>query len=522
MQRLRGLPLVLIAVGLAARIAPLLDLRGRNLTQFPSEDGYLMLTIARNIGLGRGMSIADGTIATNGTQPFMAYVYALAFWMVGGDKAWGVLLVQVFQIAIALGAALLLYGVGRRILAGERDGDSVAALTAALWFAGPLAVKHTQNCLETGAYALAILGVVACLLRLPADPRPWPLRSCAGLGALLALAFWVRNDASLLVAAVCMGRVLAALRGGFTALRARVLEATAVGATALAGAVPWLVHNVTQFGYLMPISGVAEASGSVRGENLVDLPSALAEYVMVTFPIPSQLEAQPLVIAASTLVAVAGAAAAALLAARLQPPARHTFGILGLWALILLVFYGIFFGVGFFMSRYFFPLSPFLALVTVYWGHRAWSALVPRLPLFRFAAPALLALVVIGLDVRLYERGSNQGHFQVVEWIERNVPDDVWVGAVQTGTIGFFHDRTLNLDGKVNPDALKARLGHRTQEYVLESPIEYLTDWVGIETWLHGTALEGRFEQVVFDRDRNLVVLRRLRAPPATTLGDSG
>ena len=141
MQRLRGFPLVLIAVGLAARIAPLLDLRGRNLTQFPSEDGYLMLTIARNIGLGRGMSIADGTIATNGTQPFMAYVYALAFWMVGGDKAWGVLLVQVFQIAIALGAALLLYGVGRRILAGERDGDSVAALTACRGILGKLTFR---------------------------------------------------------------------------------------------------------------------------------------------------------------------------------------------------------------------------------------------------------------------------------------------------------------------------------------------------------------------------------------------
>src|SRR5215470_7200811 len=95
-------PLALVAMGLAVRVAPLFDLQGRNLRQFPSEDGYLMLTIARNIALGHGMSIAGGTIATNGTQPLMAYVYALAFWLVGGDKTWGVLLVQVLQIAIAL------------------------------------------------------------------------------------------------------------------------------------------------------------------------------------------------------------------------------------------------------------------------------------------------------------------------------------------------------------------------------------------------------------------------------------
>jgi hypothetical protein len=512
MRRLRGFPLALAALGLAARVAPLFDLQGRNLRQFPSEDGYLMLTIARNIELGHGMSIADGTIATNGTQPLMAYIYALAFWLVGGDKAWGVLLVQVFQIAIALAAALVLYRVGRRILAGEPEADAIAALAAGLWFAGPLAVKHTQNCLETGGYALAILFVAACVLRLPAGERPWPVRTCMGLGAVLAAAFWVRNDASLLAAAVCAGRVLPALPRGVAVLRERVLEATVVGAIALAGAAPWLVHNLMRFGYLMPISGVAEGSGFVRGQNLVDLPAALAEYVLIALPIPSQWEERPLAIAVSTLVVIAGIAAAALLAVRLQAPARRWFGILGLWSALLAVFYGFFFGVGFFVSRYFFPLSPFLALVSVYWAYRAWSAAIPRFAPVRLAAPTLLVLLVLGLDARLYLRGTNQGHFQVVEWVQRNVPDDVWVGAVQTGTLGFFHDRTINLDGKVNPDALKARLEHRTQDYVLESPIQYLADWVGIETWLHGTALEGRFVSLVFDPERNLVVLRR--APP--------
>jgi len=303
--------------------------------------------------------------------------------------------------------------------------------------------------------------------------------------------------------------VLPALTRGFAALRDRVLEAAVVGATALAGAAPWLVHNLTRFGYLMPISGVAEGSGYVRGQNLVDLPAALAEYVGVVLPIPSAWEAHPLAIAGSIAVILCGVAGAALLATRLTPPARRWFGILGLWVAAMAVFYGFFFGVGFFMSRYFFPFSPFLALVTTYWGYRAWRTAPPELALARLAVPTLLLLLVVGLGVRLYLRGTDQGHFQVVEWVEHNVPDDVWVGAVQTGTLGFFHDRTLNLDGKVNPDALKARLAHRTQEYVLESPVAFVADWVGIETWLKGTALEGHFEQLVFDPERNLVVLRR-------------
>jgi hypothetical protein len=133
-----------------------------------------------------------------------------------------------------------------------------------------------------------------------------------------------------------------------------------------------------------------------------------------------------------------------------------------------------------------------------------------RGPAARLAAAAALVAIVVALDVRLYLRGTDQGHFQVVEWVERNVPDHVWVGAVQTGTLGFFHDRTINLDGKVNPHALAARLSGRTQEYVLETPIQYLVDWVGIESWLKGTALEGRFEPLVVDPERNLAVLARI------------
>ena len=512
MRLLRGFPLALMAVGLAARAAPLLDLHGRNLRQFPSEDGYLMLTIARNIALGHGMSISGGTIPTNGTQPLMAYLYALAFWLVGGDKAWGVLLVQVFQIAIAVASAFVLYHVARRLLAGQPERDTLASLTAALWFAGPLAVKHTQNCLETGGYALAILCVAAYVLELPPGNRPWSIRQCVGLGALLAVAFWVRNDASLLVAAICASRVLPALLAGFAFLRSRVVEAAIVGATALAGAAPWLVHNVTRFGYLMPISGVAEGSGYVRGQNLVDLPAALAEYVLVTLPIPSTMEELPSTVAASLLVVALGAAAAVMFALRLEPLARRWLGVLGIWAGILVVFYGFFFGVGFFLSRYFFPLSPFFALVTVYWANQVWRAVMPSSGLAPLAAAALVGLLVLGLDVRLYVRGTNQGHFQVVEWVQRNVADDVWIGAIQTGTLGFFHDRTINLDGKVNPYALEARLSGHTQDYVLEGPIEYLADWVGIATWLHGTPLEGRFEQVTLDPDANLAILRRVRA----------
>ncbi len=138
-----------LSVGTAARALPLFDLDGRALRQFPSEDGYLMLTIARNLAIGNGLSIEAGTTLTNGTQPLMTGVYAGLFWVVGGDKLWGVVLVQVLGIALALLSAFVLYRVGSILFANDRNGAALAAIAAAAWYLAPLGTRYTQNCLET-------------------------------------------------------------------------------------------------------------------------------------------------------------------------------------------------------------------------------------------------------------------------------------------------------------------------------------------------------------------------------------
>ena len=107
----------------------------------------------------------------------------------------------------------------------------------------------------------------------------------------------------------------------------------------------------------------------------------------------------------------------------------------------------------------------------------------------------------------------------VVDWVQKNVDERQWVGDIQTGTLGYFHDRTINLDGKVNLKALRARIERgEVLSYVQdETPINYLVDWVGIASWA-SMASEPRFGQafevVVNDKATNLGVLRR-RVPVA-------
>lgn len=477
-----------------------------------------MLTIARNLALGHGPSVEAGTTLTNGTQPLMTGVYAGVFWLVGGDKLWGVVLVQVLGILIALSSAFVLYRIGSILFAELSQGLAVAAIAAAAWYVSPIGTRYTQNCLETGAAALLpmVIGLYVLRHRLAWD-RPWPIRRCLELGVLLALAFWVRNDAVLLSVSVCITLFLSALGANTEGLGRRFLEAGCIGLTALLMVSPWLIFNYVGFGHVVPVSGISQGA-DMLGENLLHLPAILVELVSIVGLIPGPLETRPVVLISSLLLLLAWVVFVYRATRELEPTTKPWLAMLSLWAGLLVGFYGLAYGAGYFVGRYLFPLSPWAALMSVWLARRLWIRAGGASP--RLAAGVTLAFVLlisVGLDLRVRRHGMNNGHFQVVEWVGENVSDDVWVAAIQTGTLGFFHDRSYNLDGKVSPPALQARFEGRIFEYILERPIMYLVDWVGIAGWLDDPRLGDHFDLLLLDEARDLAVLRRRDPPKAAT-----
>jgi hypothetical protein len=496
-----------LAIGLVSRSTPLFGSETRLFRQFPTEDGYLMLTIARNMALGLGMSTANGTMPTNGTQPLMTAIYSQGFAWFDSDRVSGVAFALAIQVGLAVLGAFLLYSLSTRVLEGHPACREVSLLATAAWFSNGHSVKHSMNCLETGAFAAAVLLFVLALLAASDPLADWSKRRSLGLGALLGLALWVRLDAVFLVLAACLVRFLMAPNCTLRPSLARLTSAVLMGATAVLIISPWLIHNQIHFGSIMPISGRAEASFGSFGSSLSRLPVALAEYVMVVIPVPARFDDLILVRAAAAVV-IGGAA---WLCVRVWRGAglrgRALTLLVVLYAVGVCVYYGAFFGAPYFLSRYTFPLAAFAALlwaVTLYklvgLSQRRWASVA--------AASALLALVAAA-NLRVYRLGCDHMHFQVVEWIEEHVDDSTWVGAVQTGTIGFFHDRSINLDGKVNPTAHAAVRVNRIPEYLIELPIEFLADWFGIVKWAELPAIAGHFDVIVADPKANLGVLKR-------------
>lgn len=500
---------MLFALGFGARVAPFFDHGGRLLAQFPTEDGYFMLTMARSLSLGNGLSVAGGAMPTNGTQPLATFLWGFAYALVGGDSVAGVAAVLGLEVAISVLAAYGIFRLTSKLFAHRADVATLAFIASAVWFASAIGLPNTMNCLETGLYTAIAVSVALAFVESP-DPSPPVMgaRRALSLGALLGLAFWARNDAVFLVLAACLAYLYGGLEGGRRVVVARFLRTLIFGATAVLVALPWMIYNYVVFGHPMPVSGRAESVAASFGGNVAHLPANLFESLALVVPVPHSLEEHTAVLALGSL-AVAAAVIALAARFRAQPrPVRHLVVMIGIYALGLAAFYGLFFGAPWFIGRYFTPLTPFTAIL---WAVAVKSGVDRFAPSARaLAVPLGAALAIsLALNARIYLAGDRHQHFQVVAWVRENVPEDTWVAAVQTGTLGYFHERTINLDGKVNLAAYEAITEGRLHAYVVASEAEYLVDWVGITEWMREPEIAAAFEVVVRDPERNLGALRR-------------
>lgn len=509
-----GLIALLIPAATAYRLFPIVLGQPWLSEFFITEDGYLMLTVARNLGIGLGMSVSDGTIPTNGVQPLATLVFAIPYYVTGGDKLAGLIGVIAISAAISLAGLFAVHSFSRKVLESQDANPLWPWLAAVLWFTGPLLLLHTMNALETGLYTLSVVCTLIWfgrVLELSKGANAWHRLS---LGALCGITFLARNDGAFLVTTIFLAWAtyeLFVIRHGFGKTIARLLLP---GCVCILISSPWLISNKLNFGSFIPVSGLAEALRSSFGQNAALIPINLLEHLFPMLPIPAFIER---VWIANLLAAVFVILVLAIFIKGVLTRGgtiRFVIASYIVYGVMLCVYYGLFFGAPHFMNRYLAPLAPLLIVAAVSVLITVMRMFVPRISNSLVSLAGVLALVLsVSLLFRLLLPGAHtHEHFQVVRWVNENVPDDIWVGAVQSGTLGYWHDRTINLDGKVNPEALRSRQtdGH-VLNYVVASRIKYIVDWVGIAEWHERTEanFSNVFELLIEDHEANLAVLRR-------------
>jgi hypothetical protein len=501
---------LMLVLGVAYRLWPVAGGLPALAQFYITEDGYLMLTVARNFAIGLGLTVSEGTIPTNGVQPMATFLYAIPYGLTGGDKVTSLIGVHLIMAAAAVAGLFAVRAFAARAMAGQ--GAVWPWVVAALWFTGPGLIGHSMNGLETGLYTLLVLLALLQFGRVLARGAEAGTGDLLLAGALFGLAFLGRVDAVFLIfaaMAVWIVHALTVQRLGVGTLLLRLAGPALVCAAVVA---PWLVHNQLMFGSIVPISGTAQSLTAEIGDNLTRVPAVLFEHFFPMLPLPRALEYHPAMVVGASLLGAAILLGFLVQCWRRGGTVRLVVLTYAMFGAGLIVYYGVFFGAEHFLPRYFAPLAPLLitAAVSVVLDLGRW--LMPVRGMAVLSGLGLVALLLAaGLNLyRLVPGVAVHGHFQVVDWVAENVPDDAWVGAVQTGTLGYWHDRTINLDGKVNPAALAARrdVGH-VLFYVADSEIDYLADWSAIAGWVTREGFGDHFEVVVQDPAANLGVLRR-------------
>jgi hypothetical protein len=457
----------------------------------PTEDAFYALSVSRHVAIGDGIT-ADGLHDTNGFQPLWVALNVPLYWVAGGDRILGLRLSQWLSTLLFLAFVALIALLARALVRRHGGEGSVAAAAAAIVAGGSVSIfRLLHNGLETGVTLVALAGAVLLLDRW----ERWTPRRVLLAGLLLGALTWARLDEVVFVAAfgaVAVWRSRRDLRRALGPLAACALAALLL--------LPWLAWNISLDGSPMPSSGKAE------GENVdvvVNLGAALRAAGAWSAPPllrPSLHDDAMLlsyVLAGVALLLTAGAVR--YVRRRRREPLGSGTVALVLFGGFLLAWYILKFGPWWFMERY---LSPLLLLTIPF------LACALELSRPRPRALAVLAGVVIVANVPLFvvlaggphwpppawaARETNLGthtnlnYEEQYAWVRQHVRPSCVVGAYETGTLVYFRDRTVNLDGKVDHDALAARLAGRSPQYVDQRHVDVMMDIPsGIDRGLRG------------------------------------
>lgn len=502
----RRVVLALFLVTLAFHVAVLSqDFPALAKNGFLYDDSFYAFKIAHNIAQGTGVTF-DGLTATNGFQPLYVFMLVPIFGMTGSN------LIAPIYVALLLSAlwtaltVILLYALLRRYVGG-----AAAAVTSVLWAFSPVVTRQTANGLET---SLALFLFAACVYyyvsRIRSNTRPAG-RDFALLGVLLGLAALARVD-QLFVALVMLLDYLIVVRARKAGARALTGVLAAAGAGILVYS-PWLLYNWIAFGRLVQDSGSATRYLSMAYAPFFGLGSAdtlrsgpgagfiwghlvhALSVLKVSPPVHVAFRALEKFGAAlhlsSPFVVVSNVAGLVLLGlciyyviARGKERVFENAADLRFLLLIASVFIAAYsfyaFGV-FFFIRYLYPIYFIACIYAAFFVQSLFGRFRARPAMVR--ALAGVALVAYGgafayMSVTCAFRSKPTYFFyDVAQWVQAHTTQADRIGVFQGGAIGYLSDRdVINLDGKVNHDALSALQGRYLGAYMARHGIDIVLD----------------------------------------------
>src|SRR3972149_4937108 len=459
-----------------------------------TEDGYYSLTVARDWAQGKGITI-DGVVKTNGFQPLFTFLTSIVFLIEFRDVTNSLRLILalhwIVYVLTILFLSLITTDYFPRTINGDRDTlgwcvifcYSVSVLTFLIHFNG----------LESGLLLL-IFCVIWYLYQRGVFEKD---RGRFLLGVLCGFMVLCRIDTVFFCGFLILQPLF--VKGyGFSEKFRKVLFSSI---SVIVISSPWWAYNYLYFGSIVPISGKAQQLWGIFPDRIWYAVSAITK-VMLPFVYlgASKFEMWFIDIIRIVLSVLILKPVVTFIRMKRSIDDEETsirkqrslvfLSTAAISMVNVVIWYTASSFAVWFYPRYF---SPIIIFITPLYGVALWWMIQQKYKYLNWGMFLLTIPILSTIFLMYIGNIPNEYYEDQLRMIENVVPADDVVGAYQTGTLGFFRDGVINLDGKVNPEALLHK--DHTMEYVQMKKIRWLCDWKWkIEDLLRGAAVESDWQ----------------------------
>jgi hypothetical protein len=234
----------------------------------------------------------------------------------------------------------------------------------------------------------------------------------------------------------------------------------------------------------MPISGQSESIGSSLLLNIQFSLTTIANIFLVLFYQESELAVTILRLSTVSIIIIVSMLLWRRYGKAYFKSSYETRPLVALFIAggCLVIYYTFFFNAPHFIGRYFHPLRVAVLLVATMCVpaiYERWKN-SSKFSLLRIVIVSYLALGIMYNVIHYaynYTTKEVNALYLAGKWAEQH--PTYKIGMTSSGTAGFMSDNVVNLDGKVNYDALLARRNDSLGAYVVHSGIDVIADWEG-------------------------------------------
>ncbi len=472
---------------------------------FLYDDSFYALKIAQNIADGKGITF-DGLHPTTGFQPLYIFFLVLIFLASGSSLVLPVYMALSLLAVFACLTTYLIYRICRRYV-----GEAASLIAALIWTFSPVVTKQSANGLETAIAAFMIaLSVFYYLDRVRNTGNP-PAGRFLILGAFLGLTVLARIDGAFLVLVIFLDYLLLLRKRGTPSKNILRLSLVPLGILLFYG--PWFLFNLFETGSPLQDSGTATrflslAYASYFGYGADNLARNGPDSTFLLSQATHSIAAMKVIPPVHILFRLIDKAGLALGVNRGFHLAGNIFGFLALFAagfnivrwrkdtekscrreidflllfsVILVASYSFYIFGTFFFLRYYYPVYLVASVFCAFFLQDLfdWLAARPQ-PVRRMviaAGAAYFLLFAIFSYSQAFRSKPIYPFYDIALWVEKNIGEDKTIGVFQAGTIGYLcQHQIINLDGKVNREALVALKTDNLGGYIQEERVDIILD----------------------------------------------